>query len=190
MEKFIEFTPLSERGKGCAHIGDNFVDITVSGINGGMKAWLIGGESEIIGNLVGGKIRKSINTLNHNGILITQSGRQIFVGQYSPAPSSEEILSEPEILPGGFSWQKMLEGRYCALNRDLRFILSNKHIYANFQKHGHYWVGENERGSAICLPVEKDEENPLSFLPVKKLLKNGYAIVCVDKKTKKLYIPE
>jgi len=44
MEKRIELIPLAEIGSGNAKITENSIQIEVSGINGGLKAWLIGNE--------------------------------------------------------------------------------------------------------------------------------------------------
>ena len=50
-------------------------------------------------------------------------------------------------------------------------------------------MGESDGSSALGLLVNESEGNPLEFLSGEKLYKNGYVIVCVDKKTKKLHKP-
>ncbi len=194
MEKVIELTPLAEIGRGSARITDTSVEIQVNGVCGGMKAWLIGGEAQSIGNLVDGKLQKSIDTKNHNAVLITQTGRQMFIGKY--ADESEGIHETPvkteEKIPfqiNGFNWKKVTEKSYKNLQEEIRYILSNKSVYDNFKRHGHYFVGESNGSSALGLLVNESEDDPLRFLSGEKLYKNGYVIVCVDKKTKKLYIP-
>lgn len=199
MEKIIELTPLAEIGKGSARITDASVEILVSGICGGMKAWLIGGEAESIGNLVDGKLQKSIDTSKHSAILITQTGRQMFIGKYaeddentlpSPDKTEEKIQEVAPFQIDGFNWKKITEKSYKNLQEEIRYILSNKSVYDNFKRHGHYYVGESDGSSALGLLVNESEGNPLGFLSGEKLYKNGYVIVCVDKKTKKIHIPE
>lgn len=199
MEKVIELTPLAEMGRGSAKITDTSVEILVSGICGGMKAWLIGGEAQSIGNLVDGKLQKSIDTKKHNGILITQTGRQMFIGKYAeenekiPELPVENTKKEDESIPfevGGFNWKRVTGKSYANLCEELRYILSNRSVYDNFRKHGHYFVGESDGSSALGLLVNESDRNPLEFLSGEKLYKNGYVIVCVDKETKKLYIPD
>lgn len=199
MEKIIELTPLAEIGRGSARITDASVEILVSGICGGMKAWLIGGEAQSIGNLVDGKLQKNIDTKNHNGILITQTGRQMFIGKYAEDSGDEFTLPEKKEIKiedsapfkiDGFNWKKVTGKSYRDLGEELRYILSNKSVYDNFRKNGHYYVGESDGSSALGLLVNESEGNPLGFLSGEKLYKNGYVIVCVDKKTKKIHIPE
>ena len=184
MQKEIILTPLAEVGQGSAIITDTEVIIKTSGISGSLKAWLIGGESEPIGNIVDGKLHKTIDTKNHEGILITQSGRQMLIGHY------KENLKKNQEIPFenmGFQWRKITEKSFAGENANLRFLLSNKNIYKNYRRYHHYYVGDSEEGSAIALKY--DEENPLAFLGETGLMKNGYAVICINKKTGKLYIP-
>lgn len=192
MEKLIELTPLAETGKGCVRIKDNSVEIEVSGINGGMKAWLIGGEAVHIGNIVDGKLSRSIDTRNHNGVLITQGGRQMLIGRYSDEEYEEELPQKEEEAPFdkiGFDWKKFTGKSFEGLSRELRFILSNKSVYDNYKKHRHYWVGENKTGGALAFKMEETDPDPFEFLGKLKISRDGYVIVCVDKETNKLYIP-
>ena len=71
-KRIIELKPLCEIGSATAQISDSSVEIQAKGINGALKAWLVGGEAVSIGNLVEGKLRKEIDTTNHTGLLITQ----------------------------------------------------------------------------------------------------------------------
>ena len=194
MEKIIELTPLAEIGRGSARVTDTSVQIQINGVCGGMKAWLIGGEAESIGNLVDGKLQKSIDTKKHNAILITQTGRQMFIGKYAQESESASLppVKTEEKVPfeiNGFNWKKVTEKSYKNLQEEIRYILSNKSVYDNFKRYGHYYVGESDGSSALGLLVNESEADPLRFLSGEKLYKNGYVIVCVDKKTKKLYIP-
>lgn len=188
MEKRIELLQLADIGKGSAKISPDSVEIEISGINGSLKAWLIGGEAVPIGNIVDGKLRKQINTTRHNGILITQGGRQMLIGKYGESSLDVKKKNIPFDIPG-FNWKKVESKNYNDLCRELRFIISNKDVYHNYKKYGHYWVGEGDNAAAVALKCSDDEPNPLEFLGRMKLTKNGYAIVCVDKKTKRLYIP-
>ena len=188
METRIELLQLADIGKGSARISPDSVEIEISGINGGMKAWLIGGEAVPIGNIVDGKLRKEINTTKHSGILITQGGRQMLIGKYGESTVENEEQNAPFDI-SGFNWKKIETKNYNNLCRELRFIISNKDIYHNYKKYGHYWVGEGDNVAAVALRYSEDEPNPFEFLGKMKFTRNGYAIVCVDKKTKQLYIP-
>lgn len=207
MEKQIELIPLAEIGHGRARITDDSIEIEVGGISGGMKAWLIGGEAVPIGNIVDGKLKRSVNTQGHIGILITQSGRQMLIGKFSEEKTDEHMQQEteenvqegniseyePEPIPfevGGFDWKKFTEKSFSGISRELRFILSNKNVYDNYRKHRHFWVGEGEYAGALALRCDEEENDPLEFLGKAKLRKNGYIIVCIDKKTNRLYLPE
>jgi len=197
MEKKIELMPLAEIGHGFARVTENSVEIEVDGINGGMKAWLIGGEAQPIGNIVGGKLSRRISTRGHIGVLITQGGRQMLIGKFSDSRNDRENIREEETAGdekapfdvSGFVWRKMTGNSYSEINKSLRFLLSNKSVYENYKKHRHFWVGESSLGGALALKYEEEEKDPLSFVG-KKLMKNGYVIVCVDKETNKLYLPE
>lgn len=190
MEKIIELTPLAEIGQGRAKIKDNSVEIEINGVSGGLKAWLIGGEAVPIGNIVEGKLQKSISTKGHIGILITQSGRQMFIGKFEKENASEtvEIKETVPFNVEGFKWEKITGKSFSEVSREIRFILSNKNIYENYKEHGHYWVGDCETSGALALKCD-DESDPLEFLGKNKIRENGYVIVCIDKKTNKLYIP-
>ncbi len=187
MKKEINLTPLAEIGEGSAIITDTDVAIKTSGISGSLKAWLIGGEAEPIGNIVDGKLQKSISTKNHNGILITQSGRQMLIGRYAKEVAITEEIPFDTM---GFNWRKITEKSFAKTDGHLRFILSNRNIYDNYKKHRHYFIGESDCGGALALKYDETEENPLEFLGKKRLLNNGYVVICIDKKTGKLYIPE
>lgn len=188
MEKRIELIPLAEIGHGNARVTENSVEINLTGVSGALKAWLIGGEAVPIGNIVDGKLFKNISTKGRIGILITQSGRQMFIGKFE----KEEIVEVREEVPfniAGFKWKKITDKSFSELNGEIRFILSNKSVYDNYKAYGHYWVGDCETSGALALKCD-DETDPLDFLGKVKLKENGYVIVCIDKKTNKLYIPQ
>ncbi len=189
MKKTIELTPLADMGRGQARVSDNSVEIEVQGIIGGMKAWLVGREeAEKIGNLVEGKINRQIDTTRHNGILITQSGRQIMMGAYAesivptPGEEKEKLPFEAE----GIDWKKITQKSYAGLCEELRYMLSHKNVYRNYRQFGHYWAGENEECGALALRCDNESENPFSMFADMCEYKNGYVIVCVDKNTKKI----
>ncbi len=188
MEKQIELIPLAEIGQGIARIRENSVEIQVSGISGALKAWLIGGEAVPIGNIVDGKLFKNISTKGHMGILITQSGRQMFIGKFEKV-AEIDVREEVPFNIDGFNWKKITEKSFSGLSREIRFILSNKAVYNNYKKYGHYWVGDCETSGALALKYD-NEVDPFDFLGDTKLKENGYVIVCIDKETNRLYIPQ
>ena len=120
MEKIaVNLIPLAELGGGRAEITDSSVDIDIAGINGSLKAWLTGGEAVPIGNIVGGRLRREIDTTGHNGILVTQSGRQMLYAEYrreneeasaqkAPAVFTETMHSATAAFYGEKSRQKNL----------------------------------------------------------------------------------
>lgn len=190
MEKLIELIPLAEIGSGEARVRDNSVEIHIIGVNGGLKAWLIGGEAVPIGNIVDGKLSRNISTKGHIGILITQSGRQMFIGKFEKGCEHkvEEIVEPTPFSAGGFNWKKITGKSFPESAGGVRFILSNRAVYENYKKYGHYWIGDCETAGAVALKCEEDAD-PLEFLGEIKKRENGYVIVCVDKKTNKLYTP-
>lgn len=189
MEKIIELTPLAEIGKGSAKITDNSIEIETSGISGGLKAWLIGGEAQTIGNLVDGRLRRILDTKNHSGILITQSGRQMLIGHYKEGVKGQETSPLP-FQSYGFEWKKITQKKFDNLCDELRYLISNKKVYESYKKYGHYYVGEKGNTSALAVACGEGEVNPLVFGNISGIYKNGYVIVCVDRKTKHLYLPD
>ena len=189
MEKIIELTPLAEIGRGQAKVTDNNVEIEVKGIIGGLKAWLVGKEeAQKIGNLVDGKISKQINTSNHSGILITQSGRQLLMGKYEEGVSVIPVVEKEDVpcKKEGIKWKKITKKSYAELCDELRYMLSSKAVYQNYKKYGYYWAGESEDCGALALKCEEKVNNPFAAFSDMCLYENGYVIVCVDKKTKKI----
>lgn len=189
MEKYINLSTLCDIGRATAIVRDNSVEIQTSGISGGLKAWLIGNEAVPIGNIVDGRLRKEIDTTKHTGILITQSGRQLFIGRYAEGENTASKEETP-FDKMGFDWQKITGKSFEKTEGYIRFILSNKKVYENYKRHRHYWLGESECANALALRYENEEELPVEFTDKPRLYKNGYAIICVDKKTGRLYIPE
>lgn len=188
MEKQVELIPLAEIGQGRARVTDSSVEITLVGVSGALKAWLIGGEAVPIGNIVDGKLFKNISTKGHMGILITQSGRQMFIGKFEKVETANKEEEVPFNIDG-FRWKKITTKSFSELAGEIRFLLSNKSVYDNYKAYGHYWVGDCETSGALALKCD-DKTDPLEFLGKNKFKENGYVIVCIDKKTNKLYIPE
>ena len=122
MKKTISFTPLAEMGGGIAEVDDHSIKIKVSGINGVLKAWLIGDEAKQIGNLVNGRLEKETDTTNHNGILITQSGRQMLIGYYSENIEKKEEKEKPPLLIENLSWRKITEKRFGEMTDAVKYI--------------------------------------------------------------------
>ena len=185
MNKNIKFTPLAELGEGFAEVTDNSVSIKVSGINGVLRAWLIGGEAVSLGNLVGGKLKKEIDTTANQGILITQSGRQMLIAYYQ----NENLKEKCPVFIEGTSWEKITQNTFPPSSSAIKYILSNRPVYESFKKYGHYYLGTNERFEALALPCAYGE-NPFSFLGEEVRLINGYRVICVDEKNKRIFPPE
>lgn len=189
MEKIIELTSLCEMGKGTAKITDTNVKIEVSGIIGGMKVWLIGGEeAEKVGNIVNGRLSRDIDTSRHTGILVTQSGRQLFIGQYGEKNTTKEtILPVEEFVEiDGIKLRKITDKSFGSFCDELKYILSNRKVYQNYKRYGYYCAAENPEWGALALKYEENGENPLGYFGDMCICKDGYVMVCVDKKTKKI----
>lgn len=188
MKRTVSFTPLAELGSGFAEVDDHSVKIKVSGINGVLKAWLIGDEAKQIGNLVDGKLEKETDTTKHSGILITQSGRQMLIGYYRKNSEIVEEKEKPPLETKNLSWRKITEKRFGEMTDAVKYILCNQSVYDCFKKYGHYWLGKGESCEIIAIPC-KMEENPLKFLG-KTHFENGHEIVCVDEKNERIFLPE
>ena len=190
--KIVNLQPLAEIGSGICRVTDKSVEIEIKGINGALKAWLIGGEAVPIGNIVDSKLKKEIDTTKNSGILITQSGRQMLIGSYSdkkfpPVPKEKEKLPFESY---GIEWKKIDTKKFATNNILLKYILSNKAVYESFKKYGHYFIGGSEGNLALAIPCGDEESNPLRFLGEMNKFSMGYRIVCIDERTGKLYIPE
>ena len=183
----VNLIPLAELGGGRAEITDSSVDIDIAGINGSLKAWLTGGEAVPIGNIVGGRLRREIDTTGHNGILVTQSGRQMLYAEYRRENEEASAQKAPAVFTenhafgyGGFFWRKISSKKFAAADKAVKYILSNKRVYESFKRYGYYWFGENGSDRAIALRCAGAEDNPLSFLPCEADFKDGYRIICIN----------
>lgn len=189
MQKNIELTSLCEIGRGTAKITNTHIDVEVSGIIGGMKVWLIGGEeAEKVGNIVNGRLSRDIDTTCHTGVLVTQSGRQLFIGQYGEKKGAGEVKLPIEefVEIDGVRLKKITDKNYGNFCDELRYLLSNRKVYRNYKKYGYYCLAENGEWGALALKCEENAENPLGQFGDMCICKNGYVMVCVDKKTKKI----
>ncbi len=186
--KVLQLRPLADIGSGSAEITDTEVKIHTTGINGVLKAWLIGGEAECIGNIVDGSLCKKANTAAHEGVLVTQSGRQMLIGFYGE--NASDIQSDTPFHIGGYKWKKVCGKSFADESDAVKYILSNRSVYACFKKYGHYFIGTGKKGSAIALPCKNGDENPLWFLGNTNILLDGYRIVCVDDENQKIFLPE
>lgn len=185
-QNILVLRPLAGFGSGNAQILENKVSVCTKGINGVLKAWLIGGEAECLGNLVGGKLEKEIDTAKHNGILITQSGRQMLIGFYGEDAS----LTTPPFNIAGYTWEKICTKNFSSRCETVKYILSNRLIYDSFKKHGHYYFGSGKSGYALAVPCANGEKNPLNFLGNSSKLSCGYSIVCIDDKAHRIFPPK
>lgn len=185
----IKLTPLLETGSGRAFVSETSVFIEVKGINGALKAWLIGGSDAVsIGNLVGGRLEKEIDTTKHRGILLTQSGRQMFIANYTDLPLNAYVplKNAAPRLKEGFVWEKVTSKKFSE-SRSVKYILSNTPVYASFLRHGYYWLGKKENVYLIAIPCGENEENPLSFLNLSENVKDGFSYVFIDEERRQIY---
>lgn len=197
-----------------ASVTDTGVSIKAYGIAGCLKAWLTGkAESLELGNLVNGSIEKNVDTSGYNGILITQSGRQMFYGRFiseeeessaekevrgETAPKDEpkeprgEIIQNNEPSPDkilsfndGYSWRKITDRSFPSDSLSIRYILSHRSFYNSFLLHGKYFYGEKDNRVAVAIECDiKNEPHPFHNLAGFSVLRDGYMIICADTDSK------
>ena len=176
MTKRIELKPLAELGRGYALIDDGRLEVRVNGIMGALKVWLIGESNVPIGNVTGGKLVRETDTRPYRALLITQSGRQMFYGQWREAVSApepeKEAPAEPEKaeppepenpwspLPD-LSWVKITGRDFPTADERVRFALSNNAFYAAFKRHKFYLFGRD--GDRYALAVKHTPGDPAPF---------------------------
>lgn len=199
----IELKALNSFGMGKAYVDENSVSIKVFGVSGCLKAWLTGEKTVEIGNLVGGSLNKQIDTSPFDGILLTQSGRQMFYGKFrqtSPhnlptgtdpndenlPKSSAPIDTEKEPILNfndGFNWVEITTREYPSENLSLRYILSHKCFYNAFMLHGKYYYGTKDNMMAVAIECDiKNEPHPFLNLSAYATYRDGYMIVATDGK--------
>ena len=211
----INLKPMNSVGTCRARVYDDGVAIKVYGVAGCLKAWLTGkGGTHEIGNLVNGAIRKDMDTSLYSGILITQSGRQMFYGKFREeeeiiAPTAEEetvpVTEEitipqrqadsemPEIFSfdDGYTWREVTEKNFPSDSLPVRYILSHRSFYDAFMQHGRYYYGENGNKVAIAIECDiKNEPHPFPYLSSFSTLRDGYMIVLSDNDTNSFCIYE
>lgn len=172
MPKRIDLKPLAELGRGYVIIDENSIEIRISGVMGALKVWLIGNNNVPLGNVTGGKLIRQINTGEFHAVLITQSGRQMFYGEWEKPESAKqekETAAEPPAptrenpyapLPD-FGWEKITGRDFPTGDERVRYVLSNNAFYADFKKHGWYLFGRD--GDRYALAIRHIQGDPAPF---------------------------
>lgn len=186
IKKEIDLKPLNSFGIAKAYVDETTVNIKVYGVSGCLKAWLTGKSTIELGNLVSGSLSKNIDTSPFDGILITQSGRQMFYGKFK---SINSVSTPPKASPlpfeDDFTWQEITSRTYPSENLSIRYILSHKCFYNAFLLHGKYYYGTKGDIHAIAIECNvKSEPHPFLHLSAYATYKEGYMIVCADTKNK------
>ncbi len=194
----IELKSLNSFGIAKAYVDEKSVSIRVYGVSGCLKAWLTGKKTVELGNLVNGSIKKEIDTTSFDGILLTQSGRQMFYGKFSPTGTdpTDANLSKGAVSIGkasdeapifsfndGYTWQAISSKKFPSDNLSVRYILSHKCFYDAFMLHGRYYYGT--KGDKIAIAIEcdiKNEPHPFLNLSAYSAFRDGYMIVVTDGK--------
>ena len=180
----IELKALNSFGICKAYVEPNSVTIKVYGVSGCLKAWLTGKETVELGNLVNGTITREIDTQNYDGILLTQSGRQMFYGKFKSS-KPQPVKDEKSVLPfnDGFAWQEVTTKTFPSENLSIRYILSHKCFYNAFILHGKYYYGTCDNLMAVAIECDiKKEPHPFLHLSPYSVYKDGYMIIVTDGK--------
>lgn len=183
----IELKSLNSFGIAKAYVDEKSVSVKVFGVSGCLKAWLTGEKTIELGNLVNGSIQKEIDTSPFDGILLTQSGRQMFYGKI---PSSENRApafrgnNEPIFnFNDGYTWQEIKSKKFPSDSLSVRYILSHKCFYNAFLLHGRYYFGAKDDKIAIAIECDiKNEPHPFLPLSAYAVFRDGYMIVVTDSK--------
>ena len=191
-KKEIELKALNSFGIAKAYVDESSVSIKVYGVAGCLKAWLTGKNTLELGNLVNGTLTKEVDTSSYDGILLTQSGRQMFFGKFptnenkSCTVEEEEKRNEPLFhFNDGYTWREITTKEFPSDNLSVRYILSHKCFYNAFLQHGRYFYGTKENRCAIAIECDiKHEPHPFLHLSGFSIYKDGYMIVCVNTKNK------
>lgn len=179
----IELKALNSFGICKAFVEPHSVTIKVYGVSGCLKAWLTGEETVELGNLVNGTITREIDTSKYDGILLTQSGRQMFYGKFKVSTHPRPVKDEKSVLPfnDGFTWQEVTTKTFPSENLSIRYILSHKCFYNAFLLHGKYYYGKKGDIRAVAIECNiKSEPHPFLHLSPYATYKDGYMIVCAD----------
>lgn len=178
----IELKSLNSFGMAKAYVDEKSVRVKVYGVSGCLKAWLTGKNTVELGNIVNGSLTKSINTKDYDGILLTQSGRQMFYGKFSPRTKNEDksFSFNPS---DGYVWKEITSNKFPSDSLSVRYILSHKCFYNAFLLHGKYYYGTNGDKTAIAIECDiKKEPHPFLHLSPYATYFNGYMIVVTNGK--------
>ena len=182
-----ELKSLNSFGIAKAYVDEKSVSIRAYGVSGCLKAWLTGKTTVELGNLVNGCIQKEIDTTPYEGILLTQSGRQMFYGRFNTNKEEPTVQKEDKApifnFNDGFTWQEITSKKFPSENLSLRYILSHKCFYNAFMLHGKYYFGT--KGDLLAVAIEcdiKNEPHPFLNLSAYSTLRDGYMIVVTDGK--------
>lgn len=187
----IELKSLNSFGIAKAYVDKNSVSIRVYGVSGCLKAWLTGERTVELGNLVNGAMQKQIDTTPFDGILLTQSGRQMFYGKFAPIDSDNSKTSQSPkkdhcpILSfnDGYTWQEITSKVFPSDNLSVRYILSHKCFYNAFMLHGKYYFGKKGNLMAVAIECDiKNEPHPFLNLSAYSTYRDGYMIIVTDGK--------
>lgn len=187
----IELKALNSFGIAKAYVDENSVTIKVYGVSGCLKAWLTGEKTIELGNVVNGTLSKKIETSPYDGLLITQSGRQMFYGKFRTStpkapsqtdanPNTDKPLSA---FNDGYTWQEITSKSFPSDNLSVRYILSHKCFYNAFLLHGKYYYGTKDNLMAVAIKCNiKQEPHPFLHLSPYAVYRDGYMIVATDGK--------
>ncbi len=184
----IELKALNSFGIAKAYVDENSVSVKVYGVSGCLKAWLTGEKTLELGNLVNGTLTKEINAMEYDGILLTQSGRQMFFGkiphcekQQSPVKQVQDNAVSIFNFGDGYTWREITTKEFPSENLSVRYILSHKCFYNAFLLHGRYYYGTKGDKCAVAIECNiKSEPHPFLHLSAYATYKDGYMIVCAD----------
>lgn len=183
----IELKSLNSFGIAKAYVDPHNVSVRVYGVSGCLKAWLTGEKTVEIGNLVNGFIQKAIDTTPFDGILLTQSGRQMFYGKFAPSKAESTTPTSDNAaifnFNDGYTWQEITTKEFPSDNLSVRYILSHKCFYNAFMLHGRYFFGT--KGDLFAIAIEcdiKNEPHPFLNLSAYAICRDGYMIVVTDGK--------
>lgn len=157
MPEKIELIPKAEIGKGYALIDDDKIEIHVSGVMGVLKAWLLGEENLPLGNIAQGTLLSRLNLAPYYGVLITQSGRQMFYAAWRSADEEKSPLPP-------MHWEKITDSAFPTLASEVRLALSNRSFFKAFKKYGYYLFGRDGKHFALALKHSPADPSPFPDL--------------------------
>lgn len=184
----VDLKALNSFGICKAYVDENSVNIKVYGVAGCLKVWLTGKDTVEIGNIVNGSLIKEVDTTQFDGILVTQSGRQMFYGKFReeneeniPSPTPNTQSAKIFNFNDGYTWQEIRTKQFPSQSLSIRYILSHKCFYNAFMLHGRYFFGTKGHIQAIAIECDiKNEPHPFLHLSAYAKERDGYMIICVD----------